>query len=68
MIMQPDSELAKVIDTLAPPRRLTRRLDRWQQQRNQNPNDRDYNQQLDERETVAIPAAAETDCKPKFGH
>ncbi len=45
---QPD--LFQIIGALRPPRRLACRLDRGQQQRNQDRDDRDHDQEFDERE------------------
>src|SRR6478736_2298603 len=83
MIVQPDPELPQIVDALTPPCRFARRLDRRQQKRNQNPDDRDYDKQLDKSKPVVeflrnsrfalhghtSPARQpKRPFKPKFGH
>jgi hypothetical protein len=46
------SDLLQVVHALRPPRRLARRLDGGQQQRDQDRGDRNHHQQLDQRETT----------------
>jgi len=46
------ADLVKIIDALRPPGRFARRLNRRQQQRNQDADDRDHDEQLDEGKTV----------------
>jgi hypothetical protein len=48
-----NSDLPDVVDALCPPCGLARSLNGRKQERDKNPNDRDYYQQLDERKTVS---------------
>jgi hypothetical protein len=43
--------LLEIVLAFYSPRRLARGLNRWQQQRDEDPDDRDDDQQLDERES-----------------
>jgi hypothetical protein len=52
-IVERKAHLLQVVLTLHAPSRLTSRLHRRQQEGNQHADDRDYNQQLNERETAA---------------
>src|SRR3954468_22714263 len=64
MIARRHAQLPQIVDALAPPCRLARRLNRGQQQRNQDANDRDHDEKLDEREparrTTTEPAHVRT--------
>jgi hypothetical protein len=51
MIETSQRELLEVIDTLLPPRRFARGLNRRQEQRHQNADDRDHDQQFNQRKT-----------------
>ena len=51
IVCQRKSKLFQVVDTLDPLRGLAGRLDRGQQQGDQDRDDRDHNQQFDEGET-----------------
>jgi hypothetical protein len=53
IILNRDANLAHIIDALSAARRLASSLNGWKQERDKNPNDRDYHQQLDERKTVS---------------
>src|SRR5262249_15443777 len=50
IIMYRKPQLLQVIDALGPPRRLARRLDGGQEQRDQDRDNGDHHQQLDQRE------------------
>jgi hypothetical protein len=49
--MHRQPNLLEIVCALRSPRRFPSRLDRWEQERNQNRDDRDYDKQLDEGET-----------------
>ena len=56
-VMCPQSQLLEIIAALHPSRRLAGRLHRRQQQRNQNPDDRDDHQEFHQRKTPGSPAS-----------
>jgi hypothetical protein len=49
------ADLLQVVDALHPPRRLARRLNGGQEERDQDRDDRDHDQQLDECEPSYLP-------------
>jgi len=53
VILNRNSDLPDVVDAFCTPRRLAGRLDRRKQERDQNPDDRDYHQQLNERKSAS---------------
>ena len=54
VVLDGDADLLEVVGTLSPPGCLPGRLDRRQQQRDQDPNDGDDHEQFDQRETLAV--------------
>jgi hypothetical protein len=56
--MNRQADLLEVVLALRSPRRLARGLDRRQQERDQYPDNRDHNQQLDERKTTLADGSA----------
>jgi hypothetical protein len=52
VILERDADLLQIIDALAAPRRLAGRLNRRQQERDQNADNGYYDQQLNQRETM----------------
>jgi len=51
--MQGNANLSDVTEALGPPGGFSSCLDGWQQQRDQDADDGDYDQQLDQRKTYA---------------
>jgi hypothetical protein len=49
IVVQADAQLAEIIDALTSPRRFSRRLNRRQQQGDQDTDNRNHDQQLDQR-------------------
>ena len=64
--MQRQADLMEIVGTFQATRRLTRRLHRWQQERDEDPNDRDHDQELDEAETVLLMFRALLMSQPEF--
>src|SRR5262249_4101325 len=65
--VQGDAHLLEVVGALAPPRRLAGCLDGGEQQGDQDGDDRDYHQQLDQRETAPLACHGETRSKKGDG-